>query len=525
MLLVDTLKDIHPDKLSTVLHSYINDGRGPEVRQAIPELAQQHPHMREQFSAILTTLLKQDEPLSLISETTGIAIVCAYCGGSVSKQSPNTKMVICHYCGCDAEHPATDGLSRWKGRIDTQAKFSIGSFFHYENQKWQAIGVQKYSGKVSEWDSEDKSWEINPASYTLWWMLNKKRELRWLSDYGNKRYWSAPYVPQNPELPSDQNKQTEYGSWNLDFAAGEFSYHPKINDQKKSWEFGTQPAKEARTDSNGHHYIYSTEAKLDNGNATEYEFFRSVGISNKQILHGLGSTELLSKISRWRLTGGLVAGAALLSLVSGMALKVITESEQIFKDESSYEKNKPLVVGEIRIEDTPVVLEISNRLLDTLPKNRFVGFDIELETDDGVPAGGYFAEFWRETGYDDGYWDESLYLINKNLRVDEPGTYKINATLSESNSIDSAKVEISVITNPVQIVPFFMSLFAGIAVAMLCLARSKLIAAGGASLGGKLATSKPGRKRSSKKKSEKGKNKDKNLSDENKNQHKGSKPT
>jgi len=111
VLLVNTLKDIHPDKLPSLMHSYINDGRGPEVRQAIPELTQQHPHMREQFAAILTTLQNQNEPLSLISEADGVAIVCAYCGGSVSKQSPDTRTVICHYCGCDAEQPATDGLS------------------------------------------------------------------------------------------------------------------------------------------------------------------------------------------------------------------------------------------------------------------------------------------------------------------------------------------------------------------------------------------------------------------------------
>ncbi len=522
MLLVDTLKDIHPDKLPTVLHSYISDGREPEVRQAIPELAVQHPHMREQFAAILATLQNQGESLDLISEADGIAIVCAYCGGSVSKQSPNTRTVICQYCGRDAEQSTTDGLSQWKGKIDTQAKFSIGSFFHYDDQKWQAIGVQKYSGKIKEWDSEDKSWEISPASYTLWWMLNKERELRWLSDYGGKRYWSTPYVPQNPELPKDQNKRIEYGSWTLDFAAGEFSYHPKINDQKKSWEFGTRPAKEASTDKNGQRYVYSTEAKLDNGNATEYEFFRSVGISNKQILQGLGSTELLSKISRWRLTSGLLAGAAILSLASGFGLKAFTKSEQILTNESVYEKRKPIAIGELRIEDTPTVLQFNNRLLQSLPKNRFAGLDITLETNEGAFAGEYYAEFWRETGYDDGYYDENQYLITKDLRIDEPGTYKISAMLSSSNSIDSIKSSILVTTNPVQIVPFFMSLFAGIAGAMLCMARSKSIAAGGASLGGKLATSKPGRKRSSKK-GEKGKKKNKNHADEHKN--KGNRPT
>jgi len=499
VLLVETLKDIHPDKLPDVMHSYINDGRGPEVRQAIPVLAQQHPHMREQFAAILTTLQNQSEPLNLISGADGVAIVCAYCGGSVSKQSPDTRTVICQYCGCDAEQPATDGLSQWKGRIDTQASFSIGSFFNYNGQKWQAIGVQKFSGEIREWDSEDKKWISSRASYTLWWMLNEQRELCWLSDYGNKRYWSTQYVPQNPGLPDDQNKKIEYGNWTLDFAAGEFSYYPKINDKKKSWEFGTRPADEKRSDSNGHAYVYSTEAMLENGNPTEIAFFRSVSISNKHILQGLGSKEILSKISRWRLTGGLLAGAALLSLASGMALKVITESEQVVTNESVYVRNKSIAVGELRIENTPAILQFNSQLLGTLPKDKYAGFDIELETSEGEPVGGYYTEFWRETGYDDGYYDENSYQTSKNLRIDEPGTYKISATMSENDSNSQPKVRILVTTNPIEITPFFASMFAGFAGGVLSLARSKSIAAGGASLGGKLATAIPRRKRKSRK--------------------------
>jgi len=245
-------------------------------------------------------------------------------------------------------------------------------------------------------------------------MLNKQRELRWLSDYGSKRYWSTQYVPQNPGLPDDQNKRTEYGTWNLDFAAGEFSYNPKINDKKKSWEFGTRPPGETRNDSNGHPYVYSTEAKLENDKPTEIAFFKSVGISNKHILQGLGSKEILSKISRWRLTGGLLAGTALLSLASGMVLKAMTESEQILTNESVYERSK--------------------------------GIDIELETPEGEPVGGYYAEFWRETGYDDGYYDENLYHVTKNLRIDEPGTYKISALLGSSNPISSIKTRTLVTT-------------------------------------------------------------------------------
>ena len=513
MLLVDSLSEIHPDKLPAAIQSYIRDGRGPEVRQAIPLLTQRHPEMRDLFSAVLRSLERTEQPLDLISGANGVAITCANCGGSVSKQSANTQIVICLYCGNNAELPNADGLSRWQGRIDTQAKFSIGSYFKFRGEKWQAIGVQKYSGTIREWDKEDRTWENNSSRFTLWWMLNEKRELAWLSDYGSKRYWSTKYLPKKPEIPKDKDRKIEYGSWFLTFAAGEFSYEPQPGEKRRSWEFNKAPGGEAVKDTKGDRYSYSTEASLDeNGKPSEIEFFRSIPLSNQSILQSLGSNELLANVSRWRLSGMLLAAAGVLSILVGFVLKVAIDSDNLLSTNTTFASasTESVELGELRVEDTPTILRFSNQLRQGLPANRWAEFELELEDGDSNPVGGYYVEFWHETGYDDGPWRESVYRVNRDIRIEEPGTYKLRGLMDQTNANFPFKVQLDVTTNPVSTKPFFFAMFAGIVAAILSMVRAKSLATGGASLGGKIAESTSRRKR--KKPGNKNKRKDKKKS-------------
>lgn len=497
MLLADSLRELHPDKIPGVLDSYVREGRGPEVRQAIPQLQRQHPQLREKFTTVLESLKGTEPALDMIAGSNGVAITCANCGGSVSKQSPDAAAVICQYCGCNAEQVQPDGLSRWKGKIDTQAKFSIGSFFNFRGKKWQAVGVQKYSGRVKEWDSEDKRWDTSYSRYTLWWMLNEQRELAWLSDYGNKRYWSSRYVPKKPGLPEEKNRRTEYGDWQLNFAAGEFSYHPVPGQKRKTYEVTRPPSGEDSRDSNGDRYAYSTETALDEkGKVSEIEFFRSVTISNTDILRGLGSQELLSAVRRWRITGGLLAGAGALSLVSSFVLKGSLESDQILSKQLTFQDAGEQSLGQIRIEDTPALLRFNSRLTSKLKANRYAEFEVGLSDSENQYVGGYYVEFWHETGYDDGPWRESVYRINRDLRIDEPGTYNLAGLMGATNANFPFDVKLDVSTNPVTTQPFFFSFFAGIASAIISFARSKSLAASGSSIGGRMAETKQRRRKS-----------------------------
>jgi len=489
VLLIDSLNDLHPDKLPDALQMYVRDGRGNEVRQAIPELSKKYPKLKPVFASILTSMEPGKKLPDMICAGHGVAISCANCGGTLTRQAAETRTVICQYCGCDAEHPPSDGLSKWAGRIDTQAKFSVGSFFTFRGEKWQAIGVQGYKGTVREYDTEDDKWINTPARFSLWWMLNEKRELAWLSDYGKKRYWSRKHLPKNPSLPEPGKRSFEYGRWKLQFAAGEFSHRVLPGEVRKTWESTKAPKGEEKKSAGNDKFIYSTEAQVDESDSpVEIEFFRSIAISNKELLRGIGSKKLLSAISRWRVTAALLFGTAVASPILGYALQSRERVDEVLSYSSTFTQESPQTLGELRIEEAPTLLRFTSRLLTGLPANRYKEFDVDLENTNQEVIGGYSVEFWRETGFDDeGRWDESRYQYKGALKITESGIYSVVGQLGATNVPTPAKISVTVTTNPVEQQPFFFSLFGGAALGMLSLFRSRSIGSSGASLGGKIA--------------------------------------
>ena len=445
----------------------------------------------------------------MCASSAGVALTCANCGGALTKQAKNTRTVICQYCGQDAEQPTDTKLTHWSTQLDSQANFSVGDFFTYAGEKWQAIGVQLFSGTLREWDDEDNVWEKNRTTHTLWWMLNEKREISWLSDYGSTRYWSTRYIPKNPKLPPKNNKRIEYGDYRLDFAAGEFSYKPEPQQKSRTWEYTTYPNNdEARNDARGNRYSYGVEASIDeNGKESEFEFIRSVSISNRDVIKGMGATESLKSIQRWKRTGFVLAAAGVMSFIAGFLLEKSRAQDTLLTHTANYAQAQPLELGELRIEDVPKLVKFTSILNNPLNKEKWVEYEVELTNSTGDVIGWYGAEFWRETGYDDGYWDESDYGDSRLIKIEEPGTYQVigfigetNLTpqdLNNTNNPGSLNISLNVTDNALSKKPFLFALFGGLVAGILSLVRSKSRASVAASLGGRLA---PGAKNKKKRK-------------------------
>lgn len=507
MLLTKSLQDIHEDKLADVIERHIAAGRQKEVRQALPVLIETRPKLAPTLKEFQARLNNQQSAPAMIASTTGVALACANCGGALTKQAKNTRTIICQYCGQDAEQPTQAKPTHWSTELDTQANFSVGDFFTYANERWQAIGVQLFRGSLREWDSEDRKWETNGTSYTLWWMLNEKREIAWLSDYGSSRYWSSRYIPKNPKLPAKDNRKIEYGNYQLDFAAGEFSYKPEPNQKKRTWEYTKNPDKsEQNNDAKGNRYLYGVEASLDEkGKASEFEFIRSVKVSNRDIIKGIGATESLKGIKRWKRTGFVLAAAGVASFLAGFLLEKSRAQDILLMHTANYEQSQKLELGELRIEDVPKLVKFSSRLNTPLNKDKWVEYEVEVTNSTGDVIGWYGTEFWRETGYDEGYWDESDYRDSRMIKIEEPGIYKVTGYIGETNlttqdinqskTPGSLRVFFKVTDNALSKKPFGFALFAGLVGGILSLVRSKSRAAGAASLGGRLAPAAKGRRK------------------------------
>ena len=491
MQLSSRLARLHPDKVLNTLQQHIAAGHEQAALQAIPDLQLRHPGFHNELEHIRQTLSdKLLDDVKVLNRERAVVFRCLNCGGGLAKQSPETVHIICHYCGCDARHPAADiALERWNNSIDLEANFTIGDFFTFEGKRWQAVGVQLFSGRVREYDSED-GWESSYSRYTNWWMLNEQRELAWLIDDGHRRYWSEKHIPQNPELPDDQNKQFEHGSWTLEFAAGEFSYRPQQGERHNSAESKQSRVDPVATDkknsdkrdnASANRYFSSVESRLSNGEIREIEFFRSRMIPHEIILQGLNKNAELSDSNRWKNSMRLLLVA--LPLLAAAFLYFDRGGERIMQTVPLSSADKQVAMLDLPSVPDGQVLNMRGSIKG-LRKNSWFGVDVALHNSDNEEVYSKYLEFWHESGVDgDGPWSESKRGFSWFIRIDEPDTYQVVIDGDESSTVPDADFSLSVEPNRVPMTPFIIG--ALLTFLLVVLSRSKVssIRSGGASIG------------------------------------------
>lgn len=501
MQLSRRLAKLHPDKLLSTLQQHIAAGHEQAALQAIPDLQLRHPGFHNELEEVKQRLSdKLLDDVKVLNRDRAVVFRCLNCGSGLAKQSPETVHVICHYCGCDAQHPATDiALERWNNSIDLEANFTIGDFFTFEGKRWQAVGVQLFSGRVREYDGED-GWESNYSRYTNWWMLNEQRELAWLIDDGQRRYWSEKYIPQNPELPEDKNKQFEHGSWTLEFAAGEFSYQPRQGERHNSSESRhSVPAKqqaqsgdnsERRRSTAVNRYFNSVESRLADGEISEIEFFRSRMIPHETILQGLNKATELTDSKRWQRTMRTLLFT--LPVLAAAFLYFNRGGERVTETVALSNADKQVAMLSLPSVAKGQLLQMRGSITG-LPNNRWFGVDVTLLDSDNEEVYAKYLEFWRESGVDgDGPWSESKRSISWFVRIDEPDTYQIVIDGDVSSTAPDADFSLSVEPNRVSSTPFVIGAFLTFLAFMLSRSKASSIRAGGASIGLRMTKGKSG---------------------------------
>ncbi len=467
------LVGMHPDKVLSALEEHIKAGHEKSSLQAIPDLQLQYPQFHNELEQTKARIsAKLADGVRVINRDAAEIFRCVNCGGGLSRQNPESKTVICQYCGCNAEHPAQHiHLERWNQAIDLESNFTIGDFFAFEKQRWQAIGVQVFSGRVKEYDEGE--WVTSFSRYSSWWMLNERRELAWLVDDGTKRYWADKYIPQNPSLPSTSDKRFEHGHWQLEFAAGEFSYQPKPGEAHLSSEKSVRETMPVRPGGSSYSYYVSAETRLtDDGKPKEIEFIRSRPVSNTDMLVGLGKGEETLDLKRWKHT--IAALAAALPVLLGVHL-YLNQGGEVSNNAVDLTLNSTDVPVQSITVDKPGITYQMSSAVGSLPVNTWLGVNFWLEDADGEAVYAKYLEFWRETGVDsDGRWDESKRGITWHARIDEAGTYNALVSVDPESTQPGGSFRFRTEPNRTAITPF---IFAGVfSVFLIFLCRSKIAA-------------------------------------------------
>lgn len=482
------LANIHPDKLLGTLQSHIDDGHEQSALQAIPDLQLSHPQFHNELETIKSKLTdKLIDGVKVINPESAEVFRCVNCGGGLAKQCRDTVHVICHYCGCDAEHPAADkALDRWNKSLDLESNFTIGDFFTYAGARWQAVGVQLFSGRVREYDSED-GWESSYSRYTNWWMLNEKRELAWLIDDGSRRYWAEKYIPQAPSVPERNDRGFEHGQWELEFAAGEFSYQPRHKEQHHSSEDPKSRVLPAagQSASSKQRFYTSVESRLnEKGDVSEIEFIKSRMIPHAEMLAGLGKDSALDDRKRW---GNTMRGLFVaLPLLAASAFMLNRGGEQNTESIALAKNDKQVVMQEIKVEKPGQLIKLRGSITG-LKNNSWFGVDVGLQSSDNEPVYSKYLEFWRETGVDsDGAWSEANLSASWYIRVDEVDTYSVVIDGDEQSTSATADFRLHTVPNKASVTPFIMGGFFSLFLVMMCRSKMGSVSAAASSIALKL---------------------------------------
>jgi hypothetical protein len=485
MQLSRRLSKLHPDKVLGTLQQHIESGHEQAALQAIPELQLRHPGFHNELERIKQQLSdKLLDDVKVLNRDRAVVFRCLNCGSGLAKQSPETVHVICHYCGCDAQHPANDiALERWNNSIDLEANFTIGDFFTFEGKRWQAVGVQLFSGRVREYDNED-GWESSYSRYTSWWMLNEQRELAWLIDDGKRRYWSQKYIPHEPELPDDKNKQFEHGSWTLEFAAGEFSYQPLQGEKHLSAESTRRrPMPESADGASQHSYYTSVESRLYDGEISEIEFFRSRMLPHETVLEGLNKATELTESQRWKRTVRSLLVA--LPLLGAAFLYFDRGGDRISQTVAltSADTEVPMQQLQLQATEQGQVYKLQGSVR-SLRNNSWFGVDVLLLDSDDEEVYSKYLEFWRESGVDsDGAWSEAKRNISWFVRMDQPDTYRVMIDGDAESTTTNTDFTLTAEPNRVSTMPFIIGAVFTLLLVMLSRSKASSIRASGSSVG------------------------------------------
>lgn len=484
------LTNIHPDKLLGTLQAHIDDGHEQSALQAIPDLQLSHPQFHNELDVIKRKLAdKLLDGVKVINPESAEVFRCVNCGGGLARQCRDTVHVICHYCGCDAEHPAANkSLDRWNQSLDLEANFSIGDFFAYAGAQWQAVGVQLFSGRVREYDSED-GWETSYSRYTSWWMLNEQRELAWLIDDGSRRYWAEKYIPQKPAVPESKDRGFEHGEWALEFAAGEFSYQPRYKEKHLSAEDPKSralPSGQSKDPAPSKQRFYtSVESRInEKGDVSEIEFIKSRMIPHAEMLKGLGKDLALSDRNRWSNTmrGLFVA----LPLLAASAFMLNRGGEQNTEVVALAKNDKQVVMQQIKVEKPGQVIKLRGSIAG-LRNNSWFGVDVGLQSSDNEAVYSKYLEFWRESGVDtDGPWTEASLSASWYIRVDKADTYNVVIDGDEQSTSATADFRLHMEPNKTSITPFIMAGFFSLFLIMMCRSKMGSVSAAASSIALKL---------------------------------------
>ncbi|MDX1933002.1 MAG: DUF4178 domain-containing protein [Capsulimonadales bacterium] len=348
------------------------------------------------------------------SETT-----CPACGGFAFLPSSGRSGYVCARCG--KEIPARSHFARPGDPVPHRTPLRVGMKAQLAGRTYFLVAIVAYRQTVRNTDTgtdENYFWQ----TFVL---LTSDGEERYLEFEAGKWLLAEPTEPAGPESVRQALKAYEgmpipvfgrmgtvrdCGTCEVTDIEGALPWPVRVG---QSFYF-------ADVAMGGD--AYGFELKEDTGEA---EWYRCRSLDDREVLTWFGLDDLLRKeiaqASRARAQrnfGWYVIGMAFFAF-AGFFLMPNTGT--IIAQGTTGGVRVPeegLRFGPFALKET--VRPSRFRLSAGVPNNRSTWAQGVIETPEGKPLFGLDGEFWAESGYDDGYWSESVTAAQQEYHLDKP---------------------------------------------------------------------------------------------------------
>jgi hypothetical protein len=436
------------------LREHLARGRFLFVRQQCEQILLASPE-HEEVRSILEEATEREALLNGSgSATLSIrAVRCNGCGASLTPSTTDALVITCTACrtafdlatGDTSSALSVDQRRKTGGRIPPPKSFlALGAIGTLRGASVQIRGRLCYQGEIREWDAEDEEYWTGPWSYDEWVLLSEDGRYYFLTEDREGFSLSMKTIPEIPTVPEPhQNHLTlhaehgvqpvlERGTVTLQYLEGEFSWIPRAGEtlQYAEYEF-----KGNRFGVEWHEH--------------EVEFYEAVPLTELDVARAFDQREIVEAATRDERIGEAYQSWSPFFLVASVVMAFFLvaslrqSGEEIFHGTHTVSKlaKDGLMLGPFPLSPEHGVHLI--RMEADIVDNSSSAVALELLDAAGSPVNEVEADFWSESGYDDGPWREWETAKDYYFRVEQEGNYYAKLYLDETTAREPV-VEVSI---------------------------------------------------------------------------------
>ncbi len=360
---------------------------------------------------------------------------CPNCGTGLSQYTPGAQTLICPNCGSmvavGAGDPEITGKSR---RLPAPQKpVRIGTTITLKGTEYLIMGRVRYRG----WDDEDK-WE-----WDEWLLGADDGRLLWLS-YDEKGF--SLYTKERFREPFDAKTSRTIKLNDRD--------HP-IKENYPARIIGAEGELTWRAQENERLHVaegaaYGLRYSIQQTNE-EIEVYTGKPINESELAAASNDEKWLKDVKQRMARAGsmsLIAGLCILFALTScvFSLMVAIVGEEVQRTTVPLRETAQFVDVNFNNPGRPAVVNM--RLTSgNLPEDTFADVDVSMIAPDGFESYLFTRSFWRETGYDEGYYDESSYSGSNMFVPLSAGEHQIKIQIDQSTVSQDLAVEMTVRRN------------------------------------------------------------------------------